>query len=132
MTLRRHILTRIDFMRKIILLWAWICVSHGISNLCVRAADPAPTEQRVVKFWHPYTQPQRAAEMRRSAAEFEKLHPDVKVEIEIVPWANIHQRWRAAHLAGELPDVGLGNPPDYLDMWQAGAIHDVEDVIASL
>lgn len=96
------------------------------------AAPPATAQDRVIKFWHPYTQPQRAEEMKRSAAEFERANPGTKVQIEIVPWAKIHERWRAAQAAGELPDVGLGNPPDYLDMWQAGAIHDVEDVVASL
>ncbi|MGL4460933.1 MAG: ABC transporter substrate-binding protein, partial [Planctomycetia bacterium] len=96
------------------------------------AAEPAAAEKRVVRFWHPYTQPQRTEEMKRSAAEFEQAHPGVEVQIEIVPWANIHERWRAAHAAGSLPDVGLGNPPDYLDMWQAGAIHPVDDVVAAV
>jgi len=30
------------------------------------------------------------------------------------------------------PDVGVGNPPDYLDMWQTGAILPVDDVITAL
>jgi multiple sugar transport system substrate-binding protein len=89
-------------------------------------------EERVIRFWHPYTQPQRTEEMLKAAVEFQRANPGVKVEIESVPWANVNERWRAAHAKGELPDVGVGNPPDYLDMWQAGAILPVDDVIAAL
>ena len=88
--------------------------------------------ERVIRFWHPYTQPQRAKEMQRAAGEFERANPGTKVEVEIVPWANINARWRAAQAAGTLPDVGIGNPPDYSDMWQSGAILPVDDLIGAL
>lgn len=98
----------------------------------VPSSQSARAEDRVIHFWHPYTQPRRAEEMRKAAAEFEQANPGVKVQIEIVPWANLNERWRAAHAKGTLPDVGVGNPPDYLDMWQAGAILPVDDVIKEL
>jgi multiple sugar transport system substrate-binding protein len=91
-----------------------------------------PTTERVIRFWHPYTQPQRTEEMKKAGAEFEKANPGIKVQIESVPWANVNERWRAAHAAGTLPDVGVGNPPDYLEMWQAGAILPVDDVITAM
>jgi len=97
-----------------------------------RDFEPERADERVLHFWHPYTQPQRTEEMKTAAAEFERANPGVKVKIEIVPWANVNERWRAAHADGALPDVGVGNPPDYLDMWQAGAILPVDDVIAAL
>jgi multiple sugar transport system substrate-binding protein len=100
--------------------------------LAARALQPEPDAGRVVRFWHPYTQPQRTEEMKQAAAEFERAHPGVRVAIEVVPWADVNGRWRAAHARGELPDVGVGNPPDYLDMWQAGAILPVDDVVAAL
>lgn len=86
----------------------------------------------MIRFWHPYTQPQRTEQMKLAAIEFERANPGVQVDIEVVPWANINERWRAAHANGELPDVGVGNPPDYLEMWQNGAILPVDDVIAAL
>jgi multiple sugar transport system substrate-binding protein len=87
---------------------------------------------REITFWHPYTQPQRSEEMKKAATEFEQAYPGVKVKIEIVPWATVNERWRAAYAQGVLPDVGVGNPPDYLDMWQTGAILPVDDVITAL
>ena len=96
------------------------------------AFKPALDEGRVIHFWHPYTQPQRVEQMELAAAEFEQANPGVKVAIEVVPWANVNERWRAAHTNGELPDVGVGNPPDYLEMWQNGAILPVDEVIAAL
>ncbi|HVJ83428.1 MAG TPA: sugar ABC transporter substrate-binding protein, partial [Planctomycetia bacterium] len=93
---------------------------------------PASSDTRVVRFWHPYTQPQRTEQMKLAAAEFANENPGVKVDIEVVPWADINERWRAAHAKGELPDVGVGNPPDYLDMWREGAIHPLDDVVAAL
>jgi multiple sugar transport system substrate-binding protein len=92
----------------------------------------AQGSERALRFWHPYTQPQRAKEMQRAADEFERVNPGIKVGVEIVPWANINARWRAAQAAGTLPDVGVGNPPDYVDMWQSGAILPMDDVIGAL
>jgi len=89
-------------------------------------------QERVIRFWHPYTQPQRTEVMQKTAVEFEKANPGIKVKIEIVPWANVNERWRAAYAEGTLPDVGVGNPPDYLDMWETGAIVPVDDVITAL
>lgn len=89
-------------------------------------------DERVIRFWHPYTQPQRTEVMKKTAAEFERVNPGVRVQIESVPWANVNERWRAAHAEGTLPDVGVGNPPDYIDMWQTGAIHPLDDVVAAL
>ncbi|CAN5153068.1 ABC transporter substrate-binding protein [soil metagenome] len=105
--------------------------------LCIRtnAVGQIPSEPakgRVIRFWHPYTQPERTEEMKKAAAEFEKANPGITVQIEIVPWANINERWRVAQAAGTLPDVGIGNPPDYLEMWQAGAILPVDDVITAI
>ncbi len=87
---------------------------------------------REMTFWHPYSQPQCIEEMKKAATEFEQANPGVKVKIEIVPWADINKRLRAAYAQGVLPDVGVGNPPDYLDMWQTGAILPVDDVITAL
>lgn len=66
-------------------------------------------EDRVVRFWHPYAQPQRTAERKQAATGFEQADPGVKAQIAVVPWANMHQRWRAAQAAAirELDDVSL-------------------------
>lgn len=115
-----------------LILFAGVPLAIVIGLFVFRGSKPTSVEDRVIHFWHPYTQPQRAKEMKLAAAEFEQANPGVKVVIEIVPWANVNERWRAAYEKGELPDVGVGNPPDYVAMWQTGAIHPVDDVVDAL
>ena len=64
---------------------------------------------RVVRFWHSYTQPERVAAMKQAAADFEKQH-GARVEIEIVPWPRVYEKWTTALAAGTLPDVSVAIP----------------------
>ena len=76
----------------------FVLVTLAVLAVVVSAPVRSPGQggERVIRFWHPYTQPQRAKEMQRAADEFEAANPGIKVEVEIVPWANINARWRAA------------------------------------
>jgi multiple sugar transport system substrate-binding protein len=88
--------------------------------------------ERVLRFWHSYTQPPRIAVMKEAAADFEKANPGVRVEIEVVPWSKLYQKWTTALAAGTLPDVAIAKNAQYMAMWMAGASYPVDDVLAAL
>ena len=48
--------------------------------------------QQTVRFWHSYTQPERVNAMKEAAAEFEKA-TGTRVEIEVVPWGRMYEKW---------------------------------------
>jgi multiple sugar transport system substrate-binding protein len=61
-----------------------------------------------------------AAELTR---EFERLNPDIRVEVQQIPWTAAHEKLLTAHVGGATPDVAqLGNTwvPEF------AAIHALE------
>jgi len=87
--------------------------------------------KETLRFWHTFTQPVRIDYMKEVAKDFEKEY-DVDVQIEIVPWAKVEQKWIAAKAAGILPDVIVGTPNDAMAVWLAGASNPLNDVFEEL
>ncbi len=70
-----------------------------------RAQEPA-----TVTFWQFSTEEAAISAYEAAIAEFEAQNPDVKVNMEIVPWAEQHQKLVTGLTTGGLPDVSmLGN-----------------------
>ncbi|MDF2809637.1 MAG: hypothetical protein K0S56_668 [Microvirga sp.] len=99
-------------------------------------AFPAPfvraQGQRRVVFWHSYSQKERSDYMRTIADRFEKAHPGVKVDIEVVPWPAFAQKWPAAMAAGTLPDVTILLAENAVPMALAGGLHPMDQVVKDL
>lgn len=97
---------------------------------------PAPyvraQSQRKIVFWHGYTQKVRSDFMRAAADRFEAANPGTKVEIEIVPWAALAQKWPAAASAGTLPDVAILLSENAVPMALAGALNPADDVVKEI
>ena len=93
-------------------------------------ASTAPTGgPRTLTFWHTYTQDARVNFMRQVADKFEKAHPGVTVNIEVVPFPQYATKWPAAQAAGSLPDVTTLLPEVAVSMALAGALNPMEDVL---
>lgn len=74
------------------------------------AAPAAEGEQAEVVFWQFFTDPPIIAAYEKAIADFEALHPDIDVQMEIVPWSEQQQKLTTALTTGALPDVSmLGN-----------------------
>lgn len=100
--------------------------------------------QTTVVFWQFSTRDAYIEAWNNAIADFEAQNPDIRVEMEIVPWAEQQQRLVSALATGGLPDVSfLGNnvvaqfqaigalaPLDeYFDVYSAEHGYDVtEDV----
>ena len=87
--------------------------------------------QQSIRFWHSYTQPERVEAIKETAAEFEKA-TGIHVEIEVVPWPRMYEKWATALAARTLPEVAVALPDNYMGMWLAGASLPLDDVVASM
>jgi len=79
--------------------------------LATVVAGPAQgsAEPTKVVFWQFSTRPEYVDAWKQAIAAFEVRNPDIRVEMQIVPWAE-QQRLITALTAGGLPDVSfLGN-----------------------
>lgn len=109
---------------------AWVWILAMLLSVAL-GAGPVLAAERVVRFWHSYTQPERVAAMKQAAADFEKQH-GARVEIEIVPWPRVYEKWTTALAAGTLPDVSVAIPDNYMAMWMAEASQPVDDLVRAM
>jgi len=58
-------------------------------------------------LWDPHEQ----IGYQQSIAAFEKLHPDIKVQIEIIPYVDYEQKITAEFITGQAPDLFWVNTP---------------------
>ena len=87
--------------------------------------------QTQVRFWQFSTREADIAAWKGAIAAFEKQNPDIKVDMEIVPWAEQQQRLVNAMTTHGLPDVSmLGN--DVVSQFVAiGALAPLDDYMAA-
>lgn len=101
-------------------LFVLVLLAFALSS-CASVPAQAPAEQpgaettdegvpASVVFWQFFTDPPIIAAYENAIQEFETLHPDIDVQMEIVPWAEQQQKLTTALTTGALPDVSmLGN-----------------------
>lgn len=89
------------------------------------------TAEPTLVFWHSFTQPVRIDMIRQLADEFEQQQK-VKVEIEVVPWPKVQEKWTSAFAAGTLPDVSTALPDVALNMWLAGATLPMDELVEKM
>ncbi len=77
-----------------------------IAGLAASHAMAAET----VTFWQFFTGDNDVAAWKAAITKFEAANPDIKVNMELVPWSEQQQRFVTALATGGLPDVSmLGN-----------------------
>ncbi len=70
---------------------------------CAREQDP----RQVVRFW---AMGSEGEIVRQLIPEFERRHPDIRVEVQQLPWTAAHEKLLTAYAGDALPDVcALGN-----------------------
>lgn len=87
---------------------------------------------KTLTLWCAYSQPARIEAMDKAIAIYEQENPGIKVVRELVPWANIRQKWIAAKMAGTLPQMFVGGDGDLINIWKAGDLEPVDDIIAAM
>jgi len=92
----------------------------------------APTEVKVIRFVTPETDPATAQLFSKQIAEFEALNPGVKVQIELVPLANLNTYYATNSAAGIPPECGGCPPGIFAQYVEQGSLAPLDDVIANL
>jgi multiple sugar transport system substrate-binding protein len=98
------------------------CVALAISA----CANRAVAETHIV-FWQFSTRDADVAAWKNAIAQFEKVNPEIKVDMEIVPWADQQQRLVSALSAGGLPDVSMLGNNVVAQFVAAGSLTPVDD-----
>lgn len=82
----------------------------------------------VIKFWHAYN-PVETEKATKLAEEFMKENPDIKVEMEAIPYNALHDKLITAMAAGTAPDVVRMDiiwVPEFASM---GALLELDELI---
>lgn len=91
---------------------------------CARTQD----ERTVVRFWVMGYEGEVVAKLLPA---FERQHPDIHVDLQIVPWLSAHEKLLTAFAGESLPDVSpIGNTwiPEFAAL---GALEPLDDEIAA-
>ena len=86
-----------------------------------------------ITFWHSFTQGVRMEAVQAAADAFMEEHPNVKINIETMSWADFNTRWNAGITTGDLPDMsttcGTG---EVAQLVNAGIIQPMDDSIDAI
>lgn len=87
--------------------------------------------ETTVNFWQFFTGDTDVKAWRDAIAKFEAANPDIKINMELVPWSEQQQRFVTALATGGLPDVSLlGN--NVVAQFQAtGSLAPLDEYVAA-
>ena len=111
-------------MRSRATLWAATAVAGLLLGQAALAQD-------TVVFWQFSTRDADIAAWNEAIASFEAANPDIKVNMEIVPWAEQQQRLVTALTTGGLPDVSMLGNNVVAQFQAAGALAPLDEYFAA-
>ena len=82
-----------------------------------------------IVMWHSFTQGPRLESIQKSADEFMKKHPKVKIKIETFSWNDFYTKWTTGLANGNVPDVSTALPNQVMEMSNSDAIVPLNDTI---
>jgi len=89
-------------------------------------------KKKVVHIWHTEPNPKTVRVMKDIIADFEKLHPDIKIEQEPIRWTDLGAKLMAALAAGAPPDASHGQTYIERSYSAKGLLVPIDDVIESI
>lgn len=111
----RHTLRRAGLAAKVMIILAALTTMSGCAGWGFSGSGGGKTVTLTYALWDPHEQ----VGYQQSINEFEKLHPDIKVDIENIPYGNYEQKMIAEFITGGAPDLFWVNTP-----WLATFIKD--------
>lgn len=85
-----------------------------------------------ITFWHSFTQGPRLELIQKTADQFMKDNPGVKIKIETFSWGDFYTKWTTGLASGNVPDMSTALPGQVVEMMDADALIPVDDVIADI
>lgn len=85
-----------------------------------------------IVMWHSFTQGPRLESIQKSADEFMKQNPKVKIKIETFSWNDFYTKWTTGIANGNVPDLSTALPGQVMEMINSDAIIPLNDTIEKL
>ncbi|MCJ0602185.1 ABC transporter substrate-binding protein, partial [Enterococcus cecorum] len=85
-----------------------------------------------IVMWHSFTQGPRLESIQKSADEFMKDHPKVKIKIETFSWNDFYTKWTTGLANGNVPDISTALPNQVMEMINSDAIVPLNDTIKEI
>lgn len=82
-----------------------------------------------ITMWHSFTQGPRLESIQKSAEEFMKKNPKVKIKIETFSWNDFYTKWTTGLANGNVPDFSTALPNHVMEMINSDAIVPLNDAI---
>ena len=111
----RRALPHAGLAARIMIIAAALTLLSGCAGWGFSGSGSGSTVTLTYALWDPHEQ----VGYQQSIAEFEKLHPNIKVDIENIPYGNYEQKMIAEFITGGAPDLFWVNTP-----WLATFIKD--------
>ncbi|MEO6519438.1 MAG: sugar ABC transporter substrate-binding protein [Pseudoxanthomonas sp.] len=107
---------------------AALCLLLACGALMAASCSRNSDQRQVVKFWVMGYEGEMVAQL---LPEFERQNPDIRVDLQQLPWLSAHEKLLTAFAGGSLPDVSpIGNTwiPEFSAL---GALEPLDDEIAA-
>lgn len=112
------------------------CGGAASSTPASAPASSAPAEAAPLKgeitMWHSFTQGARLDSIQKSADDFMKENPGVKINIETFSWGDFYTKWTTGLASGNVPDMSTALPAQVAEMIDAEAIIPLNDLIETI
>ncbi|MBU3742808.1 MAG: extracellular solute-binding protein [Candidatus Kapabacteria bacterium] len=100
--------------------------------LCLAACAPQDKPAHTtIRFWHFWSEPAQRSTLEAQIAAFEKLHPEIDVELTELQWGDGKAKLMAAWNAGMAPDVVHLGLDWFADFDASSVFADLPDSLAS-
>jgi multiple sugar transport system substrate-binding protein len=124
---------KITVLLLIITLAASIFVIAGCGQ--VKSKDSAKHETVTVTFSYPpygYDSKLEDTFWKKYIAEFEKMNPDIKIDMTVESYDNVYTKWESYFASGDQPDIGYADGVRAVAYGLQGKAMPVNDVIEAL
>ena len=85
-----------------------------------------------IVMWHSFTQGPRLESIQKSADEFMKKHPKVKIKIETFSWNDFYTKWTTGLANGNVPDISTALPNQVMEMVNSDALVPLNDTVKTI
>jgi multiple sugar transport system substrate-binding protein len=119
------VLHRAGLAVRIMIIGAAVTLLSGCAGWGFSGSGGGNTVTLTYALWDPHEQ----VGYQQSIDEFEKLHPDIKVDIENIPYGSYQQKITAEFITGGAPDLFWVNTPWLGSFIKNGMLTDLTPLI---
>ena len=122
---RKPAARRAGFITRIMTTVAAVTLLSSCAGWGFSSSNSGGTETLTYALWDPHEQ----VGYQQSIAEFEKLHPNIHVNIENIPYGSYEQKITAEFITGQAPDLFWINTPWLGTFIKDGILTDLTPLI---